>query len=148
MSATPHVITAHHKREALGLHHLSNHNAVLPWSGGYGRMSEERCRAARLVFPSLLAASIAITPFLREDCLWTLVAVPLTGVDDSPDCGMPKAPQTWNEQLSDFTAAEIIAVLGCPQATAYSWKREKSPRTPPDWLQPLILRELRRSRLP
>lgn len=147
MSATTYVVTAHHKREPRGLHHLSIHNAILPWSGGYGRISEARCRASRLVFPSLLAAGIAIAPFLRNDCLWTLAAVPLTNTEDAPECAMPKAPQTWKEQIADFTASEIIAVLGCPQATAYSWLRDKSPRTPPGWLQPIILRELRRSRL-
>ncbi len=82
------------------------------------------------------------------NALWAYCVVPLTEGDGSPDCEMPKAPQTWKEQIADFTAAEIIAVLGCPQATAYSWLREKSPRTPPRWQQPLILRELRRSRLP
>lgn len=54
---------------------------------------------------------------------------------------------TWKEQIASFTPSEIIAVLACPQATAYSWKRADSPRQPPRWLQPLILRELRRARL-
>lgn len=147
MITTLYVIAARHIREDLGLHHVSNHSAVLPWHGGYGRLTQEWCRAARLHFATKQDAETLAESLRAPNALWAYWVVPLTDGDDSPECGMPKAPQTWKEQIADFTAAEIIAVLGCPQATAYSWKRSESPRTPPGWLQPIILRELRRSRL-
>ena len=43
----------------------------------------------------------------------------------------------FSDDLKQWTAAEIIAALGCPQATAYQWREGR--RTPPEWLQPHLL---------
>lgn len=138
--STLYVVTAHHKHEALGLHHLSNHHAILPWSGGYGRLTEERCRAARLIFPDALAAADAIHPFLREDCLWTLAVAPLqAGADVLPSAMPPKKELTWQEQIDAWTPAQLVELLGCPQATVYAWTRKNEPRQPPAWQQPILL---------
>lgn len=48
----------------------------------------------------------------------------------------------FSEQLAGYTAAEIIAALGCKRATAYDWKDER--RSPPEWQQPIFLREIER----
>jgi hypothetical protein len=39
--------------------------------------------------------------------------------------------------LADYSAAQIIAALGCPRSTAYEWKDGR--RQPPAWLQPILL---------
>ncbi len=57
-----------------------------------------------------------------------------------------KKSHTWREKLARYSHAEIVAVLGCPHVTAYSWTREKDPREPPPWLQRLILDALERHR--
>jgi hypothetical protein len=41
------------------------------------------------------------------------------------------------DQLTDHSAPQIIAALGCPRATAYQWKDGR--RSPPVWLQPILL---------
>lgn len=38
---------------------------------------------------------------------------------------------SFSDQLADYTAVEIIEVLGCPRATAYQWK--DGTRQPPEW---------------
>lgn len=38
---------------------------------------------------------------------------------------------SFADQLADFTATEIIEILGCPRATAYQWK--DGTRHPPEW---------------
>ena len=144
--STSYVIEAKHWSGDPELHHLSQNLAVLPWLGGYGRMTQERCQAARLVFTSREEAEAMAKARRVPNSIWTYTVVPLPEPDNVVASEMPK-PQTWKEQIASFTAAEIIAVLGCPQATAYSWKREQSPRTPPAWQQPLFLSHLRRSRL-
>lgn len=47
---------------------------------------------------------------------------------------------SFADQLSDFTAADIIAATGCPRGTAYDWKDGR--REPPAWQQPHWLRIL------
>ena len=37
-------------------------------------------------------------------------------------------------QLADYSAADIIAAIGCPRGTAYDWKDGR--REPPEWQQP------------
>ena len=49
---------------------------------------------------------------------------------------------TFSEQLADYTAAQIIAALGCERATAYDWKSGR--RQPPAWQQPLFIGLIRR----
>ena len=39
--------------------------------------------------------------------------------------------------LADYTAAQIIAALGCPRSTAYEWKDGR--RQPPLWQQSVFL---------
>lgn len=40
---------------------------------------------------------------------------------------------SFADQLADYTAVEIIEILGCPRATAYQWK--DGLRKPPEWQQ-------------
>jgi succinate dehydrogenase flavin-adding protein (antitoxin of CptAB toxin-antitoxin module) len=49
---------------------------------------------------------------------------------------------TFAEQLSDYTAAQIVAALGCPRQTAYAWI--DGSRQPPAWQQSLFLSLIRR----
>jgi hypothetical protein len=39
--------------------------------------------------------------------------------------------------LADYSAAQIIAALGCPRSTAYEWKDGR--RQPPLWQQSVFL---------
>ena len=48
----------------------------------------------------------------------------------------------FKAKLTAFSAAEIIAALGCPRATAYQWLDGK--RQPPTWQQPHWLAILQR----
>lgn len=41
---------------------------------------------------------------------------------------------SFQDDISIFTAAQIIATLGCPRATAYCWL--DGYRMPPEWQQP------------
>lgn len=50
----------------------------------------------------------------------------------------------FSDQLADYSAADIIAVLNCPRGTAYDWKDGR--REPPAWQQPHWLALLQRSR--
>lgn len=40
--------------------------------------------------------------------------------------------------LADYSAAQIIAALGCPRSTAYEWKDGR--RKPPKWQQSVFLK--------
>jgi len=44
---------------------------------------------------------------------------------------------TFAESLTEFSAAEIVAALGCPRQTAYAWL--DGSRKPPGWQQELFL---------
>ena len=44
---------------------------------------------------------------------------------------------TFSESLAEFSAAQIVAALGCPRQTAYAWL--DSSRKPPAWQQTLFL---------
>lgn len=44
---------------------------------------------------------------------------------------------SFEADLADYTAAQIIAALGCSRSTAYEWKDGR--RQPPAWLQPILL---------
>jgi tRNA U34 5-methylaminomethyl-2-thiouridine-forming methyltransferase MnmC len=44
---------------------------------------------------------------------------------------------TFAESLAEFSAAEIVAALGCPRQTAYAWL--DGSRKPPVWQQELFL---------
>ena len=44
---------------------------------------------------------------------------------------------TFAESLAEFSAAEIVAALGCPRQTAYAWL--DGSRKPPMWQQELFL---------
>ena len=46
------------------------------------------------------------------------------------------------ESLAEFSAAEIVAALGCPRQTAYAWL--DGSRQPPEWQQALFLAAIRR----
>ena len=48
----------------------------------------------------------------------------------------------FKDDVSVFTAAQIIHILGCPRGTAYDWLDGR--REPPDWQQPHWLAILRR----
>jgi len=50
---------------------------------------------------------------------------------------------SFDADLSDYTAAQIITALGCPRGTAYDWKDGR--REPPLWQQPHWLALIRRS---
>ena len=41
---------------------------------------------------------------------------------------------TFTESIADYSAAEIVAALGCPRQTAYAWL--DGSRMPPEWQQP------------
>ena len=47
---------------------------------------------------------------------------------------------SFDTDLADYTAAQIIAALGCPRGTAYEWKDGR--REPPEWQQMHWLRIL------
>lgn len=47
---------------------------------------------------------------------------------------------SFADHLTDYTAAQIIAALGCERATAYDWKSGR--RSPPVWQQAHWLRIL------
>jgi succinate dehydrogenase flavin-adding protein (antitoxin of CptAB toxin-antitoxin module) len=49
---------------------------------------------------------------------------------------------TFAESLAEFSAAQIVAALGCPRQTAYAWL--DGSRQPPDWQQSLFLAQIRR----
>ena len=49
---------------------------------------------------------------------------------------------TFAESLAEFSAAEIVAALGCPRQTAYAWL--DGSRQPPEWQQALFLSAIRR----
>ncbi|WP_009963016.1 hypothetical protein [Verrucomicrobium spinosum] len=40
----------------------------------------------------------------------------------------------FKDQLTQYTASQIITALGCPRATAYDWLDGR--REPPEWQQP------------
>lgn len=40
---------------------------------------------------------------------------------------------SFAESLTDYTAAQIIAAIGCPRGTAYDWLQGR--REPPEWQQ-------------
>ena len=44
---------------------------------------------------------------------------------------------SFDTDLGNYTAAQIIAALDCPRSTAYEWKDGR--RSPPPWLQPHLL---------
>ena len=44
---------------------------------------------------------------------------------------------SFDADLADYTAAQIIAALGCPRSTAYEWKDGR--RQPPLWQQSVFL---------
>lgn len=52
------------------------------------------------------------------------------------------SPMTFAESLAEFSAAEIVAALGCPRQTAYAWL--DGTRQPPEWQQALFLAAIRR----
>jgi hypothetical protein len=41
---------------------------------------------------------------------------------------------TFAESIAGYSAAEIVAALGCPRQTAYAWL--DASREPPYWQQP------------
>ena len=49
---------------------------------------------------------------------------------------------TFAEQLTEFSAAQIVAALGCPRQTVYAWL-DGSLR-PPSWQQSLFIGLIRR----
>ena len=49
---------------------------------------------------------------------------------------------TFAESLAEFSAAQIVAALGCPRQTAYAWL--DGSRQPPEWQQALFLTAIRR----
>jgi len=61
-----------------------------------------------------------------------------------PHCGFIFAvyspTMSFDTDLADYTAAQIIAALGCPRSTAYDWKDGR--REPPEWQQAHWLRIL------
>ena len=44
---------------------------------------------------------------------------------------------TFAESLAEYSAAQIVAALGCPRQTAYAWL--DGSRKPPEWQQKLFL---------
>ncbi len=44
---------------------------------------------------------------------------------------------SFQDDIADIPAPEIVTILGCPRATAYQWKDGR--RQPPSWLQPHLL---------
>lgn len=61
--------------------------------------------------------------------------------DYFPHCGFIFAvyplAMSFDTDLADYTAAQIIAALGCPRSTAYEWKDGR--RQPPLWQQSVFL---------
>ena len=51
-------------------------------------------------------------------------------------------PMPFAQMLKTWTPFAIAQRLGCPERTAYAWKRGE--RTPPPWVQRLIAAELKR----
>jgi hypothetical protein len=49
---------------------------------------------------------------------------------------------TFASQLAEYSAAQIVAALGCPRQTAYAWL--DGSRQPPTWQQSLFLSLIRR----
>lgn len=49
---------------------------------------------------------------------------------------------TFAESLAEFSAAQIVAALGCPRQTAYAWL--DGSRKPPEWQQALFIGLIRR----
>lgn len=45
---------------------------------------------------------------------------------------------SFDTDLADYTAAQIIAALGCERSTAYEWKAGR--RKPPVWQQAVFLK--------
>jgi hypothetical protein len=58
-----------------------------------------------------------------------------------PHCGfffaVYSSAMSFDTDLADYTAAQIIAALGCPRSTAYEWKDGR--RKPPLWQQSVFL---------
>ena len=50
---------------------------------------------------------------------------------------------SFAESLADFSAAQIVAALGCPRQTAYAWL--DGTRQPPEWQQALFLAAIRKN---
>ena len=50
---------------------------------------------------------------------------------------------TFAESLAEFSAAQIVAALGCPRQTAYAWL--DGTRQPPEWQQVLFLAAIQRN---
>ena len=50
---------------------------------------------------------------------------------------------TFAESLAEYSAAQIVAALGCPRQTAYAWL--DGSRQPPAWQQALFLSAIRRN---
>lgn len=50
---------------------------------------------------------------------------------------------TFTESLAEFSAAQIVAALGCPRQTAYAWL--DGTRQPPEWQQALFLAAIRKN---
>lgn len=45
---------------------------------------------------------------------------------------------SFDTDLAHYTAAQIIAALGCPRSTAYEWLAGR--RQPPEWQQSVFLK--------
>jgi hypothetical protein len=52
----------------------------------------------------------------------------------------------FKDDISAFTAAQIMAALGCPRGTAYDWLDGR--REPPKWQRPHWLKILNDTALP
>lgn len=50
----------------------------------------------------------------------------------------------FGQALKQWTPFALAQRLGCPERTAYAWKRGE--RTPPLWVQRLIVAELKRKK--
>lgn len=48
------------------------------------------------------------------------------------------------KEIKKWTAAQVIEALDCPERTVYSWRM--SERLPPEWVQRLVLKEMKRRR--
>jgi hypothetical protein len=62
--------------------------------------------------------------------------------DYFPHCGfifaVYSSPMSFDTDLANYTAAQIIAALGCERSTAYEWKSGR--RKPPLWQQAVFLK--------